>query len=77
MARITYQDLTDMAKSSDANERKRGFGLFLAWIKAAPKLQPSEQLTQMEREVLSQLFEQKGLVSAERQRQIDAKKRMR
>lgn len=77
MAKITYQDLTNMAKSGDANERKRGFGLFQAWIRNASKLQSSEQLTQMEREVLSQLFEQKGLVSAARQRAIEAKKRLR
>lgn len=77
MAKITYQNLTDMAKSGDANERKRGFGLFQLWIKNASRLQDSEQLTQLEREVLSQLFEQKGLVSAARQRMIDAKKRLR
>ena len=77
MTKITYQDLTNMAKSGDQNERKRGFGMFQKWIKAAPELPSKDRLTQMEREVLSQLFEQKGLVSAERQRQIEAKKRQR
>lgn len=77
MAKITYQDLTNMAKSGDPNERKRGFGLFQAWVKAAPKLPATEQLTQMEREVIEQIFEQKGLVTAERQRLNDVKKRMR
>jgi hypothetical protein len=74
---ITYQDLTNMAKSSDANERKRGFGLFQAWIKKAPQLQDSEKLTQMERDILTQIFEQRGLISAARQKQIEAKKRQR
>lgn len=77
MARITYQDLTNMAKSGDANERKRGFGLFQLWIKRTATLQSSERLTHTEREILSQLFEQKGLVSANRQRQIETKKRLR
>jgi hypothetical protein len=77
MAKLTYQDLTNMARSGDPNERKRGLMLFEAWVKAAPKLQRSEQLTQMEREVLTQIFEQKGLLTAHRQRQVAAKKRMR
>lgn len=77
MARITYQDLTDMARSGDPNERKRGFGLFEAWVKSNARLQDSEKLTQMEREILTQLFEQKGLMTAERKRQIEAKKKLR
>jgi hypothetical protein len=77
MAKITYQDLTNMARSGDPNERKRGFGLFEAWVRVAPKLQNAERLTQMEREVLTQLFEQKGLITAERQRQIAAKRKLR
>jgi hypothetical protein len=59
--KITYQDLLTMAKSGDDAERKRGFQLFTAWCKAAPNLQDSERLTQMERDVLHQLFAQRGL----------------
>lgn len=77
MAKITYQDLTNMAKSGDPNERKRGFGLFEAWVRSAPKLQESERLTQMEREVLTQIFEQKGLITEARRKQIEARKRQR
>lgn len=77
MPKITFQDLTTMAKSSDANERKRGFGIFIKWVKAAPQLQDNERLTQLERDVLTQMFEQKGLLTAERQKQNDARKRLR
>ena len=69
MAKLTVQDLTNMARSGDPNERKRGFGLFQSWIKMTPKLQDSEKLTQMERDILTQLFEQKGLMTEERRRQ--------
>ena len=61
MAKLTYGDLLNMAKSNDPNERKRGFGLFQAWVRNAGKLQDHERLTQMERNVLQQLFAQKGL----------------
>ena len=60
-ATLTYGDLLNMAKSGDPNERKRGFGLFQAWVRTAPKLQSDERLTQMERDILKQLFEHKGL----------------
>lgn len=59
--KLTYGDLLNMAKSGDPNERKRGFGLFQAWMRTAPQLQSAERLTQMERDILQQLFAQKGL----------------
>lgn len=58
--RITFGSLLSMAKSGDAEERKRAFGLFTAWCKKAPELPANQRLTKMERDVLQQLFAQRG-----------------
>ena len=60
MARITYQDLLTMAKSGNADERKRGYALFNAWVRSAPRLEAKDQLTKMERDILQQIFATKG-----------------
>lgn len=58
--RITFGRLLEMAKSGDQGERKQAFGLFTAWCKKAPELPDNQRLTKMERDVLQQIFAQKG-----------------
>lgn len=64
--KVTFQDLVTLAKSADANDRKRGFDLFTIWVNAAPKLPPSDRLSQMERSILTQMFAPKGSVPSSR-----------
>lgn len=63
MAKVTYSDLLNMAKSNNPDERKRGFALFQAWMRSAPQLRSGERLTKMERDILQQIFAQKGFKS--------------
>jgi hypothetical protein len=63
MARLTYQELTNLANSHSPDERKRGYQLFKKWIAAAKdeRIPAQDQLTHMERTILEQMFAQKGL----------------
>jgi len=58
--RLTFGALLDMAKSGDDAVRKRAFGMFTAWCRKAPELPDNQRLTKMERDVLQQLFAQRG-----------------
>lgn len=61
MSRITKAELLAMANSPNADDRKRAFALFKAWIKAAPTLPFQDQITTTERYLLTQVFASKGM----------------
>lgn len=58
--KLKYSDVLTLAKSGDDVERKRGWELYQAWIKASPTLSVNDRLTEMERSILAQIFAQKG-----------------
>lgn len=60
MPRITFEALLTLAKSSNDKDRKQGFMYFNAWVKQAANLRPSQRLTKPERDVLQQLFAERG-----------------
>ena len=62
--RLTKAELLSMAQSSNADDRKRAFKLYQAWVKAAPTLSFQDQLNETERHLLTQVFIQKGLMKA-------------
>lgn len=62
--RITKGELIAMANSSNADDRKRAFKLYQAWIKAAPTLSFQDKLSTTERHLLVQVFISRGLMQA-------------
>jgi hypothetical protein len=58
--RVTFGDLLKGASSTNADERKRAFAVFKTWLKMAPQLSSDEQLNWSERQMLTELFAQKG-----------------
>jgi hypothetical protein len=61
MAKLTYGDLLAAAQSNDPSKRRQAFEAFQAWVKAAPKLDPIDRLSDSERHVLNQIFKLKGV----------------
>jgi hypothetical protein len=59
MATITKADLFNLAKSGKPEESKRAFEMYQAWLKAAPKLDPKDRITAIERMLLDQIFRPK------------------
>lgn len=60
-SRLTKADLLAMANSNNADERKRAFKLYQAWIKLNPTLSFQDQLSATERHLLKQIFATKGM----------------
>jgi hypothetical protein len=60
MTRITFEDLLTLAKSNNDKDRKRGFEYFNNWVKAADRIPSSDRLSKTQRDVLQQIFAQKG-----------------
>jgi hypothetical protein len=56
MATITRSELIALAQSSNRDDRKRGYDIYQAWVKAGPSLPPTDRLTTTERMLLAQLF---------------------
>jgi hypothetical protein len=59
MTTITKTELMTLATSNNPAERKRALDLYLAWVKAAPKLPYKDRLTATERMLLVQIFNSK------------------
>jgi hypothetical protein len=61
---VTKAELLNMANSTDANERKRAYKLYQAWVKNGPKMSPLDRLNTMEQHMLKQVFATKGMTVA-------------
>jgi hypothetical protein len=61
MTTITKAELIELAKSANQAECRRGYALFQAWIKAAPRLNPMDQLNATERMLLTRIFASRNL----------------
>jgi hypothetical protein len=66
--RLTFRDLIIAAQSGDASVRKRAYVAYQAWVKAAPRINESDRLTHMQRDVLDKIFKEKAFGSVQRTR---------
>lgn len=62
MTTITKGQLLDMARSNDAATRQQALAIYRAWVNAAARLHPQDQLNAMERGIFVQLFQKHGML---------------
>lgn len=60
--RLTFRDLIMAAQSHDATVRKQAYMAYNAWVKAAARIPSADRLTQMQRDVMTKIFMDKGFI---------------
>ena len=60
--RLTFRDLIMAAQSNDATQRKQAYVAYQAWLKAADQIPSADRLTQMQRDVMTKIFIDKGFI---------------
>lgn len=62
--RLTFRDLIMAAQSNDATQRKHAYAAYRAWVEAAARIPSADRLTQMQRDVMTKIFIDKGFIKA-------------
>jgi hypothetical protein len=61
VAKLTFGDLLNDAKSRDPVVYRRALETYRTWVAMAPQLDARDRLTQMERSIIEQMFIARGI----------------